>query len=354
VREGLPSRAHRLLLIPDLVHAFLTGESVSEFTNASTTQLLSVASGTWDTELMSQLDLPWELFAPVVPSGSVIGALRPDLAKQTGFACRRVVAPATHDTGSAVAGTPLRPGWAFISSGTWSLVGIERDRPLVNADVSMYNFTNEGGAHGTVRLLKNVTGLWLLESCRREWAAQGHPREYKELLDAAALVSESPGLVFPDDPRFLNPPSMLAAIATQLRETGQPQPADPGAVTRVILDSLALRYSSVIATIESLTGACIEGVHVVGGGSQNAYLNQATATATGKTVAAGPVEATVIGNIMVQAVTAGCFATLADARRYVSTRVQLQVFTPAPTASWDRLRERYSALESRLLPACVS
>jgi rhamnulokinase len=260
-----------------------------------------------------------------------------------------VVAPATHDTGSAVAGAPLAEGWAYISSGTWSLVGVERAAPLVNADVARANFTNEGGAYGTIRFLKNVMGLWILERCRKEWDEDGVATGYDRLLAEVAGLDRSPGLIFPDDPRLLNPPRMTAAIAQQMGETGQAAPVTPAAIAKVVLDSLALRYASVVRTIEVLTGQTIAGVQIVGGGGQNDYLSQAAADATSRPVVAGPVEATVIGNVLVQAVTAGRFTSLAGARRHVADRIQPRRFEPRPPAGWADAARRYRELEARYL-----
>jgi rhamnulokinase len=351
VRAGLPDRAAHLLLVPDLVNARLTGRAVTEFTNATTTQLLNAATGTWDEHVIARLGLPGGLLCPVVPAGEVLGPLAPDLATGTGLQGTNVTAPATHDTGSAVAGAPLQPGWAYVSSGTWSLVGVERRGALIDSDVARHNFTNEGGANGTTRFLKNVTGLWLLESCRKEWQEQGQPADYDQLLGRAAALDESPCLIFPDDPRFLNPESMLAAIAEQVAETGQPAPTQPSVVTRAILDSLALRYASVLRAVESLTRTSVDGVQIVGGGSLNAYLNQATATATGKPVLAGPVEATVIGNVVVQAVAAGRFGGLSDGRRHVAENVRPTPFTPKPSRAWERAERRYASIEAQYLMA---
>lgn len=348
VRAGFPRAARRLLLMPDLVHAFLCGAECTEFTNATTTQLVSASTGTWDDHVIDRLGLPRDVFAPIVPAGHALGSLRAELAADTGLDCRQVVAPATHDTGSAVAGTPLRQEWAFISSGTWSLVGLERPRPLITRDVARHNVTNEGGVAGTTRFLKNVAGLWLLECCRREWQAAGVACDYDDLLPAAERVDETPCLVCPDDPRFLNPPRMLDAIAAQLRETAQPVPVEPAVITRVILDSLALRYAAVLSTLEALSGTVVDGIHIVGGGSRNAYLNRATASAAGKPVLAGPVEATVVGNVVVQALTAGRFASLAEGRRYVAAQMPPVEVRPVPSAVWDRLRRQYVCVEAHL------
>jgi len=347
-RRGLPTGAAHLLMVPDLMAALLTGRTVTEFSIGTTTQMFDARTGTWDEEIISRLGLPRSLFSAVVPSGSTLGPLLPSVASETALAGTCVVAPAAHDTGSAVAGAPLQPGWAYISSGTWSLVGVERDGVLIDAAVARHNFTNEGGACGTIRFLKNVTGLWILESCRQEWRERGVRVDYDDLLHRAASLEATPGLIFPDDPRFLNPPSMVAAIAEQMTWTGQAPPPEPAALARVILDSLAFRYASVLRTIEALTSVPIEGVQIVGGGSQNQYLNQATATATGKIVLAGPIEATAIGNASVQAISAGRFASLADGRSHVERHVRPARFVPKPTAAWERAARRYAEIEAQL------
>jgi len=350
VAEGLPPRAERLLMIPDLVNLHLTGRAVTEYTNATTTQLVDARTRHWDRDLVERVGLPARLLGEIVPAGTDLGPLAGP-ACAPGLEEAHVIAPATHDTGSAVAGAPLPAGWAYISSGTWSLVGVERDAPLVNAEVARANFTNEGGAFGTVRFLKNVMGLWLLERCRAEWEETGEAADHDQLLAEVAAGEGGAGLIFPDDPRFLNPPSMTRAIAAQMEETGQRPPRAPAGLARVVLDSLALRYASVLRTLEALTGARIEGVLVVGGGSRNHYLSQATADAAGREVLAGPVEATVIGNALVQAVADGRFASLAEGRRHVSARVQPRRFGPRPAPFWADAARRYAEIEARHLEA---
>jgi len=348
-RDGIPAPAQSLLLIPDVINFHLTGRRVCEYTNATTTQMLNATTGKWDCELLKRLDLPANLLPPIVAAGSQVGPLRTDLATELGVDVVPVVAPATHDTGSAVAGAPIDSGWAYVSSGTWSLVGVERSEPLVNADVARHNFTNEGGVYGTIRFLKNVMGLWILESCRMQWREHGVAGDYDALLKKVEAWDDCPGLIFPDDQRFLNPSNMLDAIATQLKETTQVMPSEPAAVAKLILDSLAFRYASVLRTIESLTGQRIAGVRIIGGGSQNRYLNQATANATGLPVAAGPVEATVIGNVLVQAIAAERFASLAEARQYVAEKVPSETFVPQRTSKVEGARARFAAIEARYI-----
>jgi rhamnulokinase len=328
VREGLPAQARTLLLIPDLINFLLTGRRVTEYTNATTTQMVNAQTGQWDSELLHRLGLPAHLLPEIVAPGAEVGRIRGELSDEVGIDAA-VVAPATHDTGSAIAGAPLRKDWAYISSGTWSLVGVEINDHLINEDVARENFTNERGAFGTIRFLKNVMGLWILESCRNEWKQRGLVLDYEDLLLQVAGIKESQGLIFPDDPRLFNPPSMLEAVATQLKETDQPVPADPPAFAKLILDSLAFRYASVLRTIESLTQRKVEGVQIIGGGSRNTYLNQATADASRLHVSTGPVEATVIGNVLVQAIAHGRFASLDEARQYVADNVPVQNYVPS-------------------------
>jgi rhamnulokinase len=346
---GLPESVSRLLLIPDLINFFLTERAVTEYTNATTTQMVNAANRTWDTQMLERLNLPSQLLTEIVPAGTNLGLLKPALAEELGLGGALVIAPATHDTASAVAGTPLEKDWAYISSGTWSLVGVERRDALINADVARHNFTNEGGAFGTIRFLKNVMGLWIIESCRREWSARGLQVDYDKLLGDVEALEECAGFIFPDDARFFNPPSMLDAIAEQLAENHQRVVTEPHEVARVILDSLALRYASVLRTIELLTNEKINGVHIVGGGSRNDYLNQATATVTGLPVLAGPVEATVTGNILVQALAAGRFASLAEARHHVARNLEVKKFTPRPSPAWEDAPRRYAAIEAGFL-----
>jgi len=346
-QERLPEDATHLLLIPDLINFFLTGQRVTEYTNATTTQMVNADSKSWDHEMLLRLGLPLNLFTRIVSAGTVLGPITPELALELGVSGVSVVAPATHDTGSAVIGAPLRDGWAYISSGTWSLVGIECNRVLANAEVSHHNFTNEGGAFDTFRFLKNVAGLWILESCRREWKDSGLEIDYAQLLRDVASGGNSCGLIFPDDCRFFNPRSMLAAVAEQLAETGQAMPREPEKVARIVLDSLALRYASILRTIEWLTGRKINGIQIVGGGSQNDYLNQTTANVTDLPVLAGPVEATATGNALVQSIAGGRFASLKEARQHVAAHVELRTFGPQPSARWTEAQRRYAQIEDR-------
>jgi rhamnulokinase len=346
-REGLPAGAARLLMMPDLCHHWLCGSMVGEETNASTTQMLDARTRRWSREILDALDLPPDLMPDLVRAGTELGELRPALQAALGVGALRVVAPATHDTASAVAGIPLNDGWAYISSGTWSLVGVEREGPLVDTRVAAANFTNEAGAYGTVRFLKNVMGLWILESCRAEWQAAGRTSDLATLLAGCAALDEAPGFIEPDAPRFFHPSSMTMELRASLSESGQAAPDDPVALTRIILDSLASRYAEIVALVESITGRHVAGIHIVGGGSRNAYLNQAAANASERPVLAGPVEATAAGNVLVQAIAAGVLPDLAEGRRRLAASTALQRFEPRDAASWRRARERYREHASR-------
>lgn len=326
----LLAHADRLLLMPDFLHWCLCGSTAVEFTNATTTQFYDPAGRDWATGLLARFGLPTHMLGEVVPPGTRLGELRPDVRADTGLGAVPVVTPATHDTGSAVAAVPTvhtgRANWAYISSGTWSLVGVEVPDAVRTDAAFRAGLTNEGGVDGTLRLLKNVMGLWLVQRCR---AAFGADADYDVLTRQA---EESPPLrsrIDPDDPRFLNPPDMPAAIAGFCRETGQPVPETPGQFVRCCLESLALKYRDVLDRLAAVTGVPIEVVHVVGGGSRNRLLNQLTADATGLPVVAGPVEATALGNVLVQARAAGELGSLADLRAVVRESFAPEVFSPA-------------------------
>jgi rhamnulokinase len=312
-----PRGAARILLLPDWFHYQLAGEAVAERTIASTTQLLGL-DGRWCAPLFAKLGLPLAAMAPVVEAGTRLGRLRAEHR----LGAFEVVAPAAHDTASAVVGAPLEPGVAYVSSGTWSLVGVETREPCTSPAALAVNATNEAGAFGTFRLLRNVMGLWILEGCRRGWDARG------ESVGDPSSAPAWAAFIDPDDARFLNPLDMLDAVRSHLEASDQPAPADPAAIARVVLESLALRYAAVLREIEALGGEPLRAVAIVGGGSQNDFVNQATADATGLPVLAGPVEATALGNAVVQAIADGRFADLAEARAYLRGHVALRRFDP--------------------------
>ncbi|HEY2865797.1 MAG TPA: rhamnulokinase family protein, partial [Pyrinomonadaceae bacterium] len=345
-REDLKS-ASKLLLLPDLVNYFLTGKIAAEFTNATTTQMVNAATEKWDTALIDDLDLPVKILPDIISAGSDLGKLKPAIAAELGLKEVHVIAPGTHDTASAVAAAPISRECAYISSGTWSLVGVETDEPIINADVECRNFTNEGGVYGTTRFLKNVMGLWIFESCLREWKKLGVDLKYDDIISKVSDRGGFSALIFPDDPRFLNPPSMLDAMREQLSETGREFEDDPISISKMIFDSLAFRYASVLRSIESVTGRKIKGVQILGGGGRNRYLDQMTADASGLKVRAGLFEATVLGNVLAQAIAAGRFSSLADGREYVERNVQFVEFAPQTSREMADAAAGYSEIEAR-------
>ena len=345
MQPGELARAHRLLLIPDLLHNWLCGSLVTERTNATTMQCWDPVAGAWITDLLDQLAIPTSMLAPVVDAGTSLGEVLPELRSDVGTA--RVVAPATHDTGSAIAATPvsLSDGWGYISSGTWSLVGVELPRPVMTPEALAANCTNEGGVFGTTRFLKNVMGLWLLQECQRRWARAGHITDYDTLLADVDGIPPFVALIDPDDPRFLAPEDLPAAINAHLLEHGQAPLSAPAAFARCIMESLVLRYREVFHHISRLTGAIINGVHVLGGGSRNTRLNQWLADALDVPVIAGPYEATAHGNALMQLVGLGELHSLEEVRT-IAQNAPTHVFSPrtAQLAAWNEAAQRLSAM----------
>jgi rhamnulokinase len=341
-RSPLLEVAQTLLLMPDLFHFFFTGIQVNEFTDASTTQLYDPTARGWARGLIEAFGLPAQVLGTVVPPGTVLGPLRPSVATDTGLNAVPVIAPASHDTGSAVAAVPAKgDSWAYISSGTWSLMGAELDAPLINDKALRYNFTNEGGVGGTTRFLKNIMGLWLVQECRRAWERGGKGYSYEELARLAEAAPPFVSLVDPDDSAFLLPESMPVALAEVCRRTGQPAPVEPGSVIRCALESLTLRYRWVLERLEELLGRRLEVIHVVGGGSQNALLCQFTADACNRQVLAGPVEATAIGNVLVQAIGLGLLGSLTDARDVVRRSFEVRAYEPQHPEHWQAPYDRF-------------
>lgn len=341
-RSPLLDVAQTLLFIPDLFHFYFTGVKANEFTDASTSQLLDPTTRNWAFGLIKAFGLPAHIFGSFVQPGTVLGPLRPALAAETGLSPVPVIAPATHDTAAAVAAVPARGDhWAYISSGTWSLVGMELPGPLVNEAALKFNFTNEGGVGGTIRLLKNVMGLWLVQECRRAWERCGQTISYDDLTRLAEKAPAFVSLVDPDDASFILPANMPAALADFCRRTHQPAPQEPSAVVRCALESLALRYRWVLERLEELTGQRLETIHVVGGGCQNRLLCQFTADACNRPVLAGPVEATALGNVLVQAVGLGLLGSLAEAREVVRRSFAVETYTPHEPDKWQGPYQRF-------------
>jgi rhamnulokinase len=333
--------AKYLLTIPDLFNYWLTGNAVCEFTNATTTQMVDPVNRTWAMGLMQRLELPTGLPAPLVEPGSIIGTLAPEVAGHSSLASTSVIAPACHDTGSAVAAISARDGTAFLSSGTWSLLGTELDSPVITSDALRLNFTNEGGVNGTTRLLKNVMGLWMLQGCRQSWTARGFSYDYRELIELATREPSFRHLVDPDDESFLRPPDMLAAIDQFCARTQQACPQQSGAYVRTILESLAFKYRLVLRNLEHVIGKRIGQIRIIGGGSKNRLLNQLTADATGRRVLAGPAEATALGNVAIQILATGGASSLQEVRAIVDRSFPTEVFDPLETDKWEQHAERF-------------
>jgi rhamnulokinase len=348
--------AETLLLMPDLLGWLLTGRRVGERTNASTTQLFDPRAGRWSDELCQALNLPRAILPELVDPGTELGPLRRPLAEEVGLdPALTVLLPGTHDTASAVAAVPVvrpagvaavvgPPDWCYLSSGTWSLLGVEVARPVIDPETLRSNFTNEGGVAGTTRLLKNIMGLWLVQECRRTWARQGRDYSYDDLHARAKAARPFAALVEPDDPSFLAPGDMPARLAAYCSRTGQEPPGDEGGFVRCALEGLALKYRWTIERLEAIVGTTIRTIHIVGGGTQNTLLCQFAADACGRVVHSGPVEATAAGNVLLQAMARGRIGSLADARAIVARSFPVTVYEPRDTAAWDDAAGRFATL----------
>ena len=338
--------AEVLLLMPDFIHWALCGSQAVEFTNATTTQCLHPTRRTWSLDLLKKLGIPTHMFPKVALPGTQLGALRPSVSERTGLGHVKVIAPPTHDTASAVAGVPTentgRSNWAYISSGTWSLMGVEVPKADLTDRALEFNMTNEGGLDGTYRLLKNIMGLWLVQRCKRAFDARGREYGYDELVALAAKAPSLRSIVNPDDARFLNPPDMPKAIQDFCRETRQPVPKTEGELVRCALESLALRYRQVLGWLEELTGNRIEVIHIVGGGSRNQTLNQFAADACQRPVIAGPVEATASGNLLVQVRSSGELSSLSEMRRVIRKSSEMTTFDPGENPAWEDAAARFA------------
>jgi rhamnulokinase len=335
--------------IPDLLNYWLTGELRAEYTMATTTQFVDASTRSWATTLLDRLEIPTRLLPPLVEPGAVLGRLKTEVCPA--LAGTPIVLPACHDTGSAVASVSAGGTTAFISSGTWSLLGTELPAPVMSAKARDLNFTNEGGVAGTTRLLKNIGGLWLLQACRRSWSRAGQELGYDALLSAARDDAHAfQSLVDPDYPGFFQPPDMVSAISEYCVQTGQRAPDSPAAFARAILESLAFKYRVILESLEEVAGVRFEEIRIVGGGSRNHLLNQFTADATSRTVVAGPVEATALGNIAMQMLATGAVASLAEARAIIGRSFPVQRFAPASRDAWDA---QYARFQDYVEMTCV-
>ncbi len=341
-------RAERLLFMPDLITWMLSGRKVNEFTIATTSQCYDPLNGSWAHGILEQMEIPTGIFGQIVSPGTIVGELLPEVAAATACGALPVIAPGSHDTASAVAAVPFTSDDAiYLSSGTWSLMGVEVTEPVITELSLEHNLTNEGGVGGRFRLLKNIMGLWLVQECRREWTRDGREWSYDELTALAAESSPFGSLVDPGDDRFLHPGDMPSRMRAFCRETGQPEPVDEGSLVRCALESLACEYRRVAGILTELTGRTADTIHIIGGGCRNRLLNRLTADATGRRVLAGPAEATAMGNIIVQAIARGEIASLAEGRALVSDSVEPVEYEPEPNAAWDETYKRYLTIRDQ-------
>lgn len=331
----------KILFMPDALSWLLTGEMVTEYTIASTAQIVNARTRKLEPELIYSVGLSEKHFGRFVYPGERIGVLTEEVQRKTGLGAVPVIAVAGHDTGSAVASVPaLGENFAYISSGTWSLMGIETSSPVINEETETLNFTNEGGVAGTIRLLKNICGMWLLERCRSDWP----DRSYSDLIAEAKKAEPFRCIINPDEEVFANPQNMREAIRKYCKDSGQPEPDTCGETVRCIFDSLALRYREVLNNLRKLSLHPVETLHVIGGGSKNDMLNQFTADSIGIPVIAGPSEATAIGNVMIQAIASGAASDILSMRKLVNQSISLTKFKPQDTAAWDQAYEKYQTV----------
>lgn len=334
----------KILFMPDALSYLLTGKMVTEYTIASTSQMINPYMRNFDDSLLEAVNLKQENFAPIVFSGAEIGKLSNSVKELTGLGDISVIAVAGHDTGSAVLAAPAEnENFAYLSSGTWSLMGIESAEPVINEETYALNFTNEGGADGSVRLLKNICGMWLIEQCKKEWE-KDRPVSYNEIVKAAQEATPFQSFINPDSPCFASPLSMTHSIKEYCRQTGQYVPESMGEIARCIYESLAFRYKQVLTNLQKLADFPIETLHIIGGGAQNKMLNGFTANAIGKTVYAGPSEATAIGNLLMQAKAAGLVSDKKEMRQIIRNSVELEVFSPEYSQVWDSNYQKYLAI----------
>ncbi len=339
--------AERLVFLPDLLHYWLSGELQTERTIASTSSMLEVATGQWDKGLLDELGLPTHLLGPIVEPGTVLGTLRAEVAQSTGAPANlQVIVPAAHDTGSAVAAVPASgdANWAYLSSGTWSLLGSELGKPINSPAARSVPLTNERGVNGTIRLLKNIAGLWLVQELRRELQQQAQSLEFGEMVQEARRAKPGRTIVNPNHAEFASPGNMAEKLRRFAKETAQPEPETVGQLVRCCLESLALCYQSTLEQLESVLGKSIEVLHIVGGGTQNDLLNEFAAAAVGRPVITGPIEATAIGNLLVQAMGCGELSNLAELRQIVANSFPRNPVEPDSANHWEHSRGKFAEL----------
>lgn len=337
------NQVRTLLLIPDLLNYFLTGRKAGEATVASTTQMYNPWSGSWDKEILERFKLPREIFPQVIEPGTILGNLLPRVSREIRSKDMAVIAPGSHDTASAVAAVPSESQECmYVSSGTWMLAGVEVESPVVNRETLALNFTNEYGVGGKTRLLRNMTGLWLVQECRRCWMADGEKLDYEQITFLAGQAGSLVTFIDPDHPSFLNPKNMPAAIQEFCRETGQPVPATKGEIIRCALESLALKTRWILEKLENLLGHKLSVIHMVGGGTRNELLCRFVAQATGREVFAGPVEATAMGNLLTQAMAMGQVESLSELKSIVRLSSNLKGYKPQSADRWEAAYQKMS------------
>jgi len=347
VRENYPPLqiADGLLFTPDSLNYLFTGVKKNEYTIASTSQMLKPGKAEWEEQLFKAAGIPETLQQEMVQPGTVLGLALPEIDEQTGCGEITCVAVASHDTASAVVSVPAEgENWAYLSSGTWSLLGIESAEPIVSEETLAMNFTNEGGVDGTTRFLKNIMGMWLIQECKRIWDAEKE-MSWQEIVELSQLAEPFKCFINPDNSGFLNPGNMPEAIREYCRKTDQYVPESKGEIARCIYDSLVLKYKYTLRQIESVTGKNIEKLHIIGGGAHNEMLNQLTADATGIPVIAGPAEATAIGNIMMQAKAMGFVTTLEEIRKMVRNSFPVKTYEPSAQADWEKAYSKFKQLD---------
>jgi rhamnulokinase len=344
-KPDILDRAATFLLMPDLLAYFLTGEKRTEFTNATTTQLMKAGSSSWSAELLDAMDLPREMFTAIEQPCTVRGRVSKDVSEELGVDSVPVVSVATHDTASAICAVPASSvDHAFLSSGTWSLMGTEVDRPVINEQTLAWNYTNEGAVGGGYSLIKNIMGLWLVEECKREWDREGGSHDFESLVDMASSAPPFRCFLDPDDDSFYSPGNMNGKIRDFCARTGQPPPENEAQTLRCIFESLALKYRWSMERLGIITAKQFETLHILGGGARNDLLNQFTANAIGRAVVAGPAEATAVGNLLAQAMALGDIAGLAEAREVVSRSFSPVDYSPEDRDSWDESYRRFLAI----------
>jgi rhamnulokinase len=341
-RSPILEQAEDFMMIPDLLRYFLTGEKKSEFTNATTTQLFNPFTKKWDEQIIEKLELPAHIFREVIEPGTIIGEIKSTVCDELDIPACSVIAVGEHDTASAVAAVPTnKKDFAYLSCGTWSLLGTEINQPVLSKQALDWNFTNEGGVYHTFRLLKNIMGLWLIQECKRSWENAGNILDYDEMIQLAEQAKPFKCFIDPDHPMFLNPTNMPRQVQQYCRETNQPVPDTTGEIIRCIIESLALKYRFVLERTEKLVNNNFSGLHMVGGGIQNKMLCQFTANAISRPVLAGPVEATALGNIVVQYIALGYIKDIHEARLLIKESIDIKIYEPKETDEWNSAYEKF-------------